>query len=416
MPLRNHPLSTGWHCVGVRPLGRCEAHQPSTGTMKHGLKAALQRNEHSDIDVRFLSGIRGYNRRFKRVQSAARKRVQRCNCLRTTVRLSFSLPLILSVFLFAFCLPAHSQSLSNAVFQKHKTQVESAVERGLEHLANAQKSDGTFEDAYGRSVGVVSLAGMAFLSAGHTPGYGEYSEVLNNCIDYVLSSQRSNGLLDHGDSGHGLMYAHNIATLFLSEISGMVEPRRQEKLERVLSRATRLILAAQAERKNENNAGGWRYKPDSKDSDLSCSGWALMALRSGKLNGAGIPDESIDKAVRYVLRNHHKESGRFGYTDPWRNSETLTGCGLLCLELSGFHGTESTYRAGDFILQHRKLDRRSSAHEYYANYYNAQAMFQLGGGYWEQYADWMYQSISPQTTSPTVPGQTVGSGAATALR
>ena len=99
--------------------------------------------------------------------------------------------------------------------------------------------------------------------------------------------------------------------------------------------------------------------------------------------------------MRSVLRNHHKESGRFGYVDPWGNSETLTGCGLLCLELSGFHGTESTYKAGNYILQHRNyiVDR---AHEYYANYYNAQAMFQLGGTYWEQYADWMYQEYLPK--------------------
>ncbi|MDF1753618.1 MAG: terpene cyclase/mutase family protein [Verrucomicrobiales bacterium] len=307
-------------------------------------------------------------------------------------------PVILAaclLILLTLSTTANAQSRSNAVFQKHKTQVESAVSRGLDHLANTQNPNGTFDDSYGRSVGVVSLAGMAFLSAGHTPGYGEYSENIDRCIDYVLSSQRSNGILDHGDSGHGLMYAHNIATLFLSEISGMVNSEKQDKLERVLSRATQLILAAQAQPKNEGNTGGWRYKPDSKDSDLSCSGWALMALRSGKLNGAAIPDRSIDKAVAYVLRNHHKESGRFGYVDPWGNSETLTGCGLLCLELCGFHGTESTYKAGNFILQHRNyiIDR---AHEYYANYYNAQAMFQLGGTYWEQYADWMYQEYLPK--------------------
>ena len=300
--------------------------------------------------------------------------------------------------LFLTLSPAYGQSLSNAVFQKHRVKVEAAVDRGLHYLAEAQNPNGTYDDTYGQSVGVVSLAGMAFLSAGHTPGYGKFARNMDRCIDYVLTSQRSNGILDNDDSGHGLMYAHNIATLFLSEISGMVAPEKQRKLESVLSKATRLILAAQAQPKTEGNAGGWRYKPTSKDSDLSCSGWALMALRSGKLNGAAVPDQSIEKAVQYVLRNHHKESGRFGYTDPWGNSETLTGCGLLCLELCGYHGTESTYRAGTFILQNREsiLDR---AHEYYANYYNAQAMFQLGGAYWEEYADWMYEKYLPKQRS-----------------
>ncbi len=290
------------------------------------------------------------------------------------------------------------QSRANAVFQQHRAEVEAAVDRGLEHLAATQRADGTYADSYGRSVGIVSLAGMAFLSAGYTPGYGPFAENLDRCLDYVLSSQRGNGLLDRGDSGHGIMYAHNIGTLFLSEISGMVDPARQQDLDRVLSRATRLILAAQAQPKNERNRGGWRYKPDSKDSDLSCSGWALMALRSARLNGAPVPDQAIEEAVNYVLGNHHPESGRFGYTDPWRNAETLTGCGLLCLELCGLHGTESTYRSGNFILQHRDyiVDR---THEYYANYYNAQAMFQLGGTYWEQYADWMYREYLPKQRS-----------------
>ena len=292
--------------------------------------------------------------------------------------------------------PLCAQStLSNSVFQKHRKEVESSVERALSYLAKAQHGDGTYDGGHGRSVGIVALAGMAFLSAGHTPGYGQYAENIDRCIDYVLESQRSNGLLDRGDSGNGLMYAHNIAALFLSEISGMVEPERQKKLEKVLGRATELILRAQALPKQEKHVGGWRYKPESRDSDLSCSGWALMALRSAKLNGAQIPDEAIESAVGYVLRNHDPKSGRFGYNDPWGHSETLTGCGLLCLELCGLHGRESSYRSGEYILSTRKNSVRRS-HEFYGNYYNAQAMFQLGGAYWEKYADWMYGEYLPR--------------------
>ncbi|MDF1753619.1 MAG: hypothetical protein P1U89_12645 [Verrucomicrobiales bacterium] len=296
------------------------------------------------------------------------------------------------VFTLTALLPeAQAQStLSNSVFQKHRKQVEASVERGLTYLSDFQRPDGTYDSNYGKSVGIVSLAGMAFLSAGHTPGYGKYAKNIDLCIDYVLESQKSNGLLDRGSSGNGLMYAHNIATLFLSECSGMLEPERQETLEKVLGRATEMILRSQAVKKNEQHTGGWRYKPDSRDSDLSCSGWALMALRSAKLNGAQIPDEAIDSAVKYVLGNHDTKSGRFGYHDAFGHSETLTGCGLLCLELCGLHGLESNYRSGDYILEIRKKTV-SKSHEFYGNYYNAQAMFQLGGSYWEKYADWMYE-------------------------
>lgn len=290
---------------------------------------------------------------------------------------------------------AQGTPTSNSVFEKHRAKAEVSVDRALEFLANAQFKEGTFSDTYGRSTGVVSLVGMAYLSAGYTPGYGEYSENIDRCIKYVLESQHANGLLDKGDSGHGLMYAHNIATLFLSECSGMVDPDTQERLDRVLGRATKLIISAQAVPKNESHQGGWRYKPDSRDSDLSCSGWALMALRSAKLNGAPVPDDSIDSAVKYIFRNHDPKEGRFGYTDPWGHSETLTGCGLLCLELCGYHGTDSMFRAGDFILKNRERIV-NNAHEAYANYYNAQAMFQLGGRWWEEYADWMYEHYIPR--------------------
>jgi hypothetical protein len=147
--------------------------------------------------------------------------------------------------------------------------------------------------------------------------------------------------------------------------------------------------------KDANNAGGWRYKPESNDSDLSCSGWALMALRSAKLNGAPVPDEAIAKAVKYVFGKHDARMGRFGYTNTESHAETLTGCGLLCLELCGYHGHESTYKAGEFILNtHAKLPQ--SSHELYGNYYNAQGMFQLGGKYWRKYAEWMYGHYLPR--------------------
>lgn len=305
------------------------------------------------------------------------------------------LPLVLAIGLVTQQGLIADQTLSNDVFQKHQREVEASVDKALRYLADTQSEDGTYSDSYGRSVGVVSLVGMAFLSAGHLPEFGPYRVHIDRCIRYVLDSQRPNGLLDKGDSGHGLMYAHTIATLFLSECSGMVDPETQEQLDQVLSRATKLILEAQAVSKNEKHQGGWRYKPDSRDSDLSCSGWALMALRSAKLNGAQIPDEAIEEAVAYIFKNHDPESGRFGYTDPWGHSETLTGCGLLCLELCGFHGNESNPRAGEFVLQNRQkiVD---NAHEFYANYYNAQAMFQLGGRFWGEYADWMYNQYLPR--------------------
>ncbi len=276
--------------------------------------------------------------------------------------------------------------------------VDGAVDRGLAFLAAAQESDGTFSGDKGKTTGVVALAGMAFLAKGHTPGHGPFGEAINTCIDYVLRNQRDNGMLitpggGHGDTGG--MYSHTIATLFLSEVTGMVDAERQARVSTGLAKAVRLILTAQQVEKDENNRGGWRYEHDSRDSDLSCSGWALMALRSAKLNGADVPDKAIADAVAYIMRRHDANSGKFGYQDPNSHYVTLTGAGLLCLELTGHHGEPATKRAGDLILNVMP-EMANQEHAAYGVYYAAQAMFQLGGQYWPRYATWLYETYLPK--------------------
>jgi hypothetical protein len=232
---------------------------------------------------------------------------------------------------------------------------------------------------------------MAFLSRGHLPTEGPYADPLNKIIDFLIGRQNREGLYTGGQYGSGPMYGHNIATLFLSEVSGMVDPDRQKKINASLPRALALILRAQAVQKSSRHQGGWRYHPNSRDSDTSCSGWALMALRSAKLNGADVPDKAIADAVAYLYGNFSGKNGHFGYSSPHNSKNSLTGMGLLCLELCGEHGKPSTIKAADYILESfRALE--GAQFEFYGNYYNAQAMFQIGGKYWETYADWMYET------------------------
>lgn len=299
-------------------------------------------------------------------------------------------PLTAFFFLFLGSL-AMGQGVAPTVFARWQDEVDPAVERGLEYLARVQLEDGSYPGSYGNSCGVPALAGMAFLSRGHLPTEGRYAESLNKIIDFLIGRQNRDGLYTGGQYGSGPMYGHNIGTLFLSEVSGMVDPDRQKKIKESLPRALALILRAQAVKKSERHQGGWRYHPNSRDSDTSCSGWALMALRSAKLNGANVPDQAIADAIAYLYGNFSQKNGHFGYSSPHNQKNSLTGMGLLCLELCGEHGKPSTIKAADFILEtFRSLE--GAQFEFYGNYYNAQAMFQIGGKYWETYADWMYET------------------------
>ncbi len=263
---------------------------------------------------------------------------------------------------------------SGDVFRNIEADVSRAIDRGFEYLLNVEQKDGTFPGTHGRSTGISSLVGMAFLAKGHTPGTGRYREAVKRRIDYALDHSNSDGLIDCGDHANGPMYAHTISALFLSEVSGMVDARRQKKIDEVLPKAMDILLRAQSVKKDERHQGGWRYHPGSTDSDLSCSGWALMALRSARLNGAPVPPKAIDDAVRYIHQNFERKLGHFGYMDAYQHKESLTGAGLLCLELCGRHGAPENIKAGEWILEnHTTLPRVDF--ELYGNYYNAQACF-----------------------------------------
>ncbi len=295
---------------------------------------------------------------------------------------------------------------------KYQAKVDSSVKRALEFLAGTRlknlKTDGSFDGAYGKTNAVAGLVGMAFLSKGYTPRTGPYSDVIRGCVDYVLSTPAEKGYL--GVRG-GRMYGQGIATLFLSEVSGMVSPTRQKKIDAMMPKALRVILDAQKTAKKEGpHRYGWRYEPTTPTSDISVTGWQIMALRSARLNGAPVPVEAIRNAMAFIDRCRNPQDdggffyspGRFTRAHPFRGGKWLggpstasrTGAALLCRELGGHHGDRVNKKAGDFILRNVKQNGfiKDTWHEY-ATYYCSQGMFQLGGKYWEEFAPPMYEHL-----------------------
>jgi len=272
-------------------------------------------------------------------------------------------------------------------------EVDQAIVKGLEWIARGQQPDGSFGQHKGSTQsGVWALCGMAFLARGHVPGTQPYGEVVEKIITKLAEEQRDDGYLSNDQ---GKMYSHCISTLFLSEVSGMVRPELQKVIDKTLPKALKVIIDAQKISKDQNNKGGWRYKPDSRDSDFSCSGWALMALRSARLNGAQIPPEAIKDAVEYILRRHDENEGSFGYTDTKSHAVTLTGAGILCLSLCGEHSNPAIARASGYLMKnYEKLPKENYC--FYGMYYAAQGLFQMGGDEWKTFSQWMYDTWIPK--------------------
>jgi prenyltransferase beta subunit len=297
----------------------------------------------------------------------------------------------LAVALAAALGRARADEVSEAL-AKYQKPVDEAIDRALEYLAGEQLSDGSFPArSMRRNTAIASLAVMAFLAKGHVPGSAPYGDVINKGIDFVVNAQQWNGMLVGEARSHGPMYSHTISTLMVSEISGMVDPERQRKVDVALGKALRLILAAQEIRKPRHHQGGWRYQHNSRDSDISCSGWALMSLRSARNSGAAVPREAIDEAVRFVMNCQHRDGG-FGYQPGGGSGLARTGTALLCLELCGRHRDRVTIAAGDWILRNMR-HRNRDGFFYYGVYYCAQGMFQLGEQHWEKFGDHMYEML-----------------------
>lgn len=268
-----------------------------------------------------------------------------------------------------------------------------AVEKGLAWLAKKQNENGSWtcrvgyklnEDYIGEeydNVAVAALGGMAFMAQGNVPGRGKYSKNVERALAFVLDSVReSDGYITrHGSR----MYEHAFATLFLAEIYGMT---RREDVKFKLQKAVNLLV--QAQYKN----GGWRYQPVPVDADISVTVSVLQALRAARNGGISVPIETINRAVQYVRRSAvaGDPEGTFKYQvdAPYtRSSPALTACGVVALMSAGEYTSREVRRGLDFLKNHLPRPRGNFLpfHYFYAHFYIAQAMYQAGGEYWENY-------------------------------
>src|SRR4051794_4116496 len=86
----------------------------------------------------------------------------------------------------------------------NRDKVDLAVDKALAFLRKSQEANGSwrisrqgfgarFEDP--KSAGITGLCVMAFLSAGQTPNEGEHARAVADGVRWVLSRQRTNGVI-----------------------------------------------------------------------------------------------------------------------------------------------------------------------------------------------------------------------------
>ena len=257
-----------------------------------------------------------------------------------------------------------------------------AIKNGLAWLAQGQNSDGSYgSGAYRGNIAVTSLAGLAFMSSGSSPGRGPYGPQIDKALAYVMRNTSPSGFIALlATSTHGPMYSHGFGTLFLAEAYGMTHrPEIREKLQK----AVRLIIDSQ------NVEGGWRYQPVRHDADLSVTICQINALRAARNAGLFVPKETVDACIRYVKRSQNADGGFRYMLQAGATSEfPRSAAGVVALQSAGEYDSKEVRDGIAYLRQFgqrlRPAGRRNN-HYFYGQYYAAQAMWLDGG---EPWAEW----------------------------
>lgn len=284
--------------------------------------------------------------------------------------------------------------------------VREIYDKGLGWLAANQSETGDWNGAGGHGgPGGAALAVMSFLASGEDPNFGVHANTIRRGLRYIVGVQDATT----GYFG-GSMYDHGFAMLVVAEAYGVVDERqlwasgtapaatdagassglvRSPGAGQVKSLGQSLELAVRAAitSQKKNSAGGWRYSPDSTDADTSVSGAVLVGLLAARNAGIEVPDEVIDKALKYFVQMT-SESGQVGYSGGFGGfDESIARISIATLVYSvGRRKDLNQFQATlGYLTQRIEQSSVSGSWMEYANYYQAQALFQGDVVAWEKW-------------------------------
>ena len=275
---------------------------------------------------------------------------------------------------------------------------ESAVDLALEWLQRHQSPDGAWrardytagcytgvpcgriDDVLsGIEPGLTGLAAMAFLGAGHTDDTQPFGSTVRRALEYLMKIQNADGSFGLAGGSH-LIYNHAICALALCEAYGMTQGRVYRN---PAEKAIAYLLKAQ------HTDGGWGYaRADNRfRSDVSVTGWQVMALKSAAMARIRIPAEAWQSCISYI-DSASDSNGLSGYHEAGRlltpKNPSTVAVGLLCRQFAPISpnpemmATITDYMAGTLPMEYEE------GFFYYA-YYGSLGLYQYGGPKWDKW-------------------------------
>ncbi|MCL2640300.1 MAG: terpene cyclase/mutase family protein [Phycisphaerales bacterium] len=285
---------------------------------------------------------------------------------------------------------ARAEEPGGGILPKHVTpKTQASIQKGLTWLAKTQDKDGSYtsqRDGQSYPYAMTALAGMAFLANGNTPSRGPYAENVARIVEYLMSNPHPTGLITGPTQEQGYsMYGHGFSLMFLASCYGMeTDDRTRAKMKRFIENG--ILLTARASRN-----GGWCYTPGSGD-EGSVTVTQMQALRAARNAGFTIPKGTIEDAVRYLERCKTAEGGIcYSLGSGGDTRLPISAAAIATLYNAGEYDSKLAESCLAYVHKQFSIQKDpfggmgGMGHDFYTNVYAAQAFYQAGDKYWEEY-------------------------------
>ena len=274
---------------------------------------------------------------------------------------------------------------------------EAAVQKGLEWLARNQKRDGSWSLAGPFSSGVskdldnetaaTAMALLAFQGAGNTHQVGRFKKNVTRGWKWLMELQDGSGCFFQAGYYNHRFYTQGQCSIAICELYGMSkDPKYKEPAQKAIDYCLR----------TQSAEGGWRYSPNN-DSDVSVTGWIVMALQSAKMAGLEVPEESLRHVGRFLDSAAQEDGSRYSYQPKSDVRLSMTAEALLMREYLGWKRDDPRLVAGmKWITSSENLINYNNNRDVYFWYYATQAAHHIEGEYWKRWNNVMRQAVPKQ--------------------
>jgi hypothetical protein len=266
---------------------------------------------------------------------------------------------------------------------------EDAVEKALQWLKATQSADGSWTKK--DKPAMTGLALLTYLGRCETPLSVEYGDSVLRAITYLVNvGMEKDGFLSYDDGkGNRGSYEHAIATYALAEATTFCKqsspPIEIPNLAEVTRKAGQFIID------NQNTKGGWAYgyRLQGGHVDSSVCAWQVQALKACEHTGLEFKglSRAASRALEF-LETLAAPDGGIGYagrSKPKVGYYTMTGGGLLCMQMFGKGNSAVARNAAKYIEENTRFNYNGRESDLYGHYYEAQAMMNRGGAQWRKY-------------------------------